>query len=225
MTVTRTETELPWFGQEFFEQALTDAVLDADAYRQARERGLRATRDNGIDAVMRQHSLHALVAPTYGPAWLRDLVNGDLPTTLADTCVVAGGRRAFLTFVSPGQINFQLPAAAQDTAIDVQGFANCNLPTEARSPVATPPTAATVVVPESVPLPGLVPIVSVMASVKLDTVLPTESCAATCTAGSVTPAVVVMGCTVNPSWVTAAVTISNGALVTPVNPSAVAASV
>jgi amidase len=34
-------------------------------------------RTQGIDAAMTQHKLDALVAPTGGPPWLIDLVNGD----------------------------------------------------------------------------------------------------------------------------------------------------
>lgn len=68
--------ELPWFGQEFFEMALTEPMRDTERYTQARQRNLVAARD-GLDAVFAEHSLDALVAPTYGPAWLSDLVNGD----------------------------------------------------------------------------------------------------------------------------------------------------
>ena len=35
------------------------------------------SRTQGIDFVMKQHKLDALVAPTGGPAWPTDLVNGD----------------------------------------------------------------------------------------------------------------------------------------------------
>src|SRR2546427_39031 len=49
--------------------------------------------------------------------------------------------------------------------------------------VATPLTAATVVVPERVPLAGLVPIATVMLVVAVITVLPWASWTATCTAG------------------------------------------
>jgi len=56
--------------------------------------------------------------------------------------------------------------------------------------VATPLLAVTVVVPESVPPPGLVPIATVMLAVELGTVLPKASCTATCTGGLIaTPAV------------------------------------
>jgi amidase len=71
------ETELAWFGQEFFEQALATGGLDDEGYLTARARGLRATRDDGLDAVIGEHRLDAIVAPAYGPAWFSDLVNGD----------------------------------------------------------------------------------------------------------------------------------------------------
>ena len=46
-------------------------------YQQALAKNHRLSRALGIDAVMRTHKLDALVAPTSGPAWLIDLVNGD----------------------------------------------------------------------------------------------------------------------------------------------------
>jgi amidase len=71
------EREMPYFGQELFHRAEAKGPLSETAYRRAlrRNRLLAATR--GIDAVMRKHRLDALVAPTGGPAWKTDLVNGD----------------------------------------------------------------------------------------------------------------------------------------------------
>ncbi len=83
--------------------------------------------------------------------------------------------------------------------------------------VAMPPTAARVVVPPSVPFPGFAEMVRVTSSVKVGTVLPSESCAATWTGGvSVTPAPVVAGCVVKTSCVTAAGALSKLVLVVPV---------
>src|SRR6266516_2460821 len=80
--------------------------------------------------------------------------------------------------------------------------------------VATPLTADTVVLPESVPPDGLLPSATVTVPVKLGTAFPTASCAATWTAGvSVAPAVVFAGGTVNTRWVAAPGVTSNGALV------------
>jgi len=67
--------------------------------------------------------------------------------------------------------------------------------------VATPPTAATVVVPLSVPPPGLVPMATVMPIVAAVTVLPCASWTVTATAGAIAvPAVAFAGCTVNASF-------------------------
>src|SRR5512140_98530 len=71
--------------------------------------------------------------------------------------------------------------------------------------VATPALADTVVVPESVPPPGLVPIATVMLAVELVTVLLNASCTVTCTAGAMkTPAIAFVGCTVMASFDAAA---------------------
>src|SRR5437899_10572890 len=66
--------------------------------------------------------------------------------------------------------------------------------------VATPFTAATLVVPASVPPPGLAPIATVMFPVNPEAVLPCTSWAVTCTAGLIAaPAAVLLGCPVNTS--------------------------
>lgn len=69
------DTELRWFGQDLFEQALT--TTDEAAYREALETNLKATREDGIDRLMAEHDVAFLIAPTTGPAWSTDLVNGD----------------------------------------------------------------------------------------------------------------------------------------------------
>ncbi|MGX7896655.1 amidase [Tsuneonella sp. HG222] len=67
--------ELRWFGQELFEQA--DKTTDAAAYRKAREDSLRLAGKEGIDKLLADNRLDLLVAPTVGPAWTSDLINGD----------------------------------------------------------------------------------------------------------------------------------------------------
>ncbi len=67
--------ELRWFGQEIFEQA--EKAADAEAYRKARAESLRLAGPEGIDKLLADHKLDLLVAPTVGPAWTTDLVNGD----------------------------------------------------------------------------------------------------------------------------------------------------
>src|SRR5689334_9058920 len=85
--------------------------------------------------------------------------------------------------------------------------------------LATPDDAATVVVPESVPPPALVPMATVMLAVELVTVLPNGSCTVTCTAGETfTPAVVLAGWTVKASFEAAAALMLNADEVAPVSP-------
>ncbi|QTN29833.1 amidase [Rhodoferax sp. AJA081-3] len=71
--------EMPFFGQEHFIQAQAKGGLDSQEYRDALANNHRYARAEGLDQVLQQHRLDALVAPTGGPAWLTDLVNGDAP--------------------------------------------------------------------------------------------------------------------------------------------------
>ncbi len=71
------DKEMPWFGQEIFEMAQEKGDLDSDEYRNAWKDMIRFTREEGIDAVMEAHRLDAIIAPTNGPAWNTDWVNGD----------------------------------------------------------------------------------------------------------------------------------------------------
>jgi amidase len=69
--------EMPYFGQELFLQAQEKGPLTTPAYREALAKNRRLSRTLGLDVVLRQNRLDAIVAPTGGPAWLTDLVNGD----------------------------------------------------------------------------------------------------------------------------------------------------
>jgi len=67
---------MPWFGQEYLEQAAaTHGIGDLD-YQNARQRLRQLTREQGIDALLTEHRLDALIAPTTGPAWKTDWLNG-----------------------------------------------------------------------------------------------------------------------------------------------------
>jgi amidase len=71
------DQELPYFGQEIMLMAQKKGPLTDPRYLQALAKNHRLSRALGIDAVMTKDRLDALVAPTSGPAWLIDLVNGD----------------------------------------------------------------------------------------------------------------------------------------------------
>ncbi|MEZ0469510.1 amidase [Luteimonas salinilitoris] len=69
--------EMPWFGQELFEQAEAKGGLDDPAYLRARDRARRLARSEGLEATLQAQRLDALVVPTTGPAWPIDPLNGD----------------------------------------------------------------------------------------------------------------------------------------------------
>lgn len=58
-------------------QAAEKAGLDSEEYQNALERMLKFSREEGIDKVMKEHNLDAIISPTGSPAWTSDLVNGD----------------------------------------------------------------------------------------------------------------------------------------------------
>ncbi len=76
--------ELQFFGQEWFELADADVFSDAD-YAAALAEGPALAGARGIDAVLDQFNLDALVVPSMNPAWPTDLINGDHFTVLWST--------------------------------------------------------------------------------------------------------------------------------------------
>jgi len=71
------DREMPFFGQEIFLAAEEKGDLDSPEYRDALATMHRLSRQEGIDKVMEEHRLDALVAPTTLPAWPIDLVGRD----------------------------------------------------------------------------------------------------------------------------------------------------
>jgi amidase len=69
--------ELQHFGQEHLVAAQAKPGLDDKAYREALANNHKYARTEGIDKIMREEKLDALVAPTGGTAWLTDYINGD----------------------------------------------------------------------------------------------------------------------------------------------------
>lgn len=69
--------EMTLFGQETFEQAEKTKGLDDPAYKKARQVSFTAAGPNGIDRLLKENNVVALVGPTMPPAWKIDAVNGD----------------------------------------------------------------------------------------------------------------------------------------------------
>jgi amidase len=71
------QQEMTLFGQEIFEQAEKTKGLDDSAYKKARRTSFTAAGPKGIDQLLKQYKVVALVGPTAGPAWKIDAVSGD----------------------------------------------------------------------------------------------------------------------------------------------------
>jgi amidase len=85
------EAELFYFGQDILEQSEKKGPLTDKAYLDALAKNHRMARQDGIDAVMDKHKLDALVAPTAGPAWPIDLIDGDHDTGGSSTPAAVAG--------------------------------------------------------------------------------------------------------------------------------------
>ncbi len=71
------DQEMAFFGQELFYQAAEKGPLSEPQYLAALGANRRLAREDGIDLMMDRYNLDALVAPTGGPAWTTDPINGD----------------------------------------------------------------------------------------------------------------------------------------------------
>ena len=69
--------EMPWFGQELFEKAEQKGPLTDKAYADALATAKRLSGPEGIDAALQSQQLDALLAPSWGPAFVTDPVLGD----------------------------------------------------------------------------------------------------------------------------------------------------
>jgi len=102
----RKDVEMPYFGQELLVKAQAKGPLTTPAYVDALEKCRKLSRAEGIDAVMDEQKLDALVAPTGGPAWTTDFVNGDHFTGGSSTPAAVAG---YPSVTVPAGFVFGLP--------------------------------------------------------------------------------------------------------------------
>jgi amidase len=88
--IAHADREMPYFGQELFELADADLFTEED-YLDALARGKQLAATDGIDAVLAEHDLDALVAPTGSPSWPTDLINGDHFLGASSTAAAVAG--------------------------------------------------------------------------------------------------------------------------------------
>lgn len=137
------DKELLYFGQDIMIRSEKKGPLTEKAYQDALAKDHRLTRQEGIDAVMDLHKLDALVAPTAGPAWLTDLVDGDHDTGGSSSLAAVAGYPninvpAGFIFGLPVGISFFGRAWSEPTLIKIAyGFEQATL---VRKPPRFPPT-------------------------------------------------------------------------------------
>jgi len=69
--------EMKHFNQKYLEMAQEKGNLSSAEYQEALAKMLKGSREEGIDRIMDEHNLDAIIAPTGSPAWKTDLINGD----------------------------------------------------------------------------------------------------------------------------------------------------
>lgn len=71
------DIEMKYFRQEIFIKSQATEGMNTQKYKNLREKLVRVTGKEGIDSLLKEHKLDALIAITRGPAWKIDLINGD----------------------------------------------------------------------------------------------------------------------------------------------------
>ncbi|MEN6618755.1 MAG: amidase [Rikenellaceae bacterium] len=69
--------ELRYFDQQLLVMAQGKGDINSPEYKHMLEKMLKGMREDGMDKVMDQYKLNAMIAPTGAPAWKTDLINGD----------------------------------------------------------------------------------------------------------------------------------------------------
>jgi amidase len=69
--------EMKYHDHGLFKIAQSKGDLDSDDYRKSLGMMSRLSKEEGIDKVMQEGKLDAIIAPAGGPAWKTDLINGD----------------------------------------------------------------------------------------------------------------------------------------------------
>jgi amidase len=85
------EKEMPYFGQDIMVKSQARGPLTDKVYLDALAKDHRLARAEGIDAVMDEHHLDALVAATAAPSWVTDLIDGDHDTGGSSSLAAVAG--------------------------------------------------------------------------------------------------------------------------------------
>jgi len=90
------ETVMPFFGQDRMTASQEKGPLTDEIYLQALADAKRISQE-GLNNALQAHSLNALIAPTRGPAWLTDHINGDQGIGVSSSSLAAVSGYASIT--------------------------------------------------------------------------------------------------------------------------------
>ncbi|NHJ46515.1 MAG: amidase [Asgard group archaeon] len=85
------EKVMPYFGQEHIIRAEEKGPLTDEEYLKALEKCKKITQEEGIDKVLQEHNLDAIIAPSGSPTWPIDLINGDHHTGGSSSAAAVAG--------------------------------------------------------------------------------------------------------------------------------------
>ncbi|NRA50794.1 MAG: amidase [Phaeodactylibacter sp.] len=71
------EVEMQYFHQDIIELAAEKGSIDSEDYKTTLADMQELAREKGMDQILQEHELDAIIAPTGTPAWKTDHVNGD----------------------------------------------------------------------------------------------------------------------------------------------------
>jgi amidase len=138
------DRELPHFGQEQFLLAQEKGSLDEPEYRAALALTKRMNQAEGIDKVIDEQQLDAILAPTNGPAWLTDLANGDSGSGISCSSYAARAGYPHITvpmgYIGGLPIGLSLFGKAWKESRLIQLAYNFEQATKARRPPTYPAT-------------------------------------------------------------------------------------
>ena len=69
--------EMKYHDHELLKLCQSKGDIKSKEYLKSLDTMIKQSREEGIDKVMNEHELDAIIAPTGGPAWKTDLTNGD----------------------------------------------------------------------------------------------------------------------------------------------------
>lgn len=133
---------MKWFGQELFDMSVARQA-DKEAYEKAKADAKRKAGAEGIDAVLNEHQLDLLIAPTVSPAWKIDLINGDHFTGSASGAAAVAGYPHItvpMGFVQHMPVGLSFFGTARSEAILIEAaYAFEQLTQARRAPVVASP--------------------------------------------------------------------------------------